>query len=302
MKLGLHIVPDVWKRMFPEDFYYFRVPDEKKSTCSACPKIKSDGYLPSVKCCTYHPRIPNFLLGQALLSDDKDVKAKVEKMIDDGFATPEGLQQTPKQSRESIAENASDQFGKNTAVVCRFLDDGKCGIYLYRNSVCSTFFCKNDQKAGENYWAKVQSLAGQIETALGQWAMEKCGISIEDFFECLNSLDVNKSYDAVTSSWSSETLQLFWGEWYGRERDFYKECARKIEKQEDLYELAQNITLKQPAKYERNLREMLPPDLKAELDSEGPVDGIPVSIEDLWYQLQRAYSDLGREMAGISYL
>lgn len=292
-KLGRHIVPDFWQKILPEDFDYFQIPEAKKSTCLSCPKIKSDNYMPDIKCCTYNPGIVNFLLGQAL--NDPQTEKAVESLIADGFATPEGYQQTPGQAYQSILQNANNSFGKDDSVVCRFLNDGLCGLYLYRNSICSTFFCYGS-KTERSFWDSLEAAVGQIETALGQWTMSQVGIVTKDFFTVLDSLDVESSFNKSKSNWTEKTLKLMWGDWYGREKEFYLKCAELVDKQEHLYEIAKNQPLLQPKKYELALRDRLPDYLKKELDSECPVGGKPMSVEDLWYLLKRAQTEVARSM------
>src|SRR5262245_12128098 len=77
----LDTVPEFYQRFLP-DLFQQQVTHEAKATCDTCAMCESscntpvrpvDGtnhfFRPDTKCCTYHPRLPNYLVG-AILSDD----------------------------------------------------------------------------------------------------------------------------------------------------------------------------------------------------------------------------------------
>jgi len=294
--LGKHLVPGVWRHFFPEEFLHFKFPDERFANCSRCPMVVSDGFNPIYKCCTHIPRVPNFLLGLALL--DKEAAPLIERMIENGFATPEGTVVTPGQARAALAQNAAGNFGKKLDAKCDFLDKktGRCGIYLYRNSVCSTFFCKSDlDSSGVEFWERVQGMAGQIETALSQWAMVHVGIDVESYFKRFDELSLNMISDTESSwNWSEHERGVLWGEWQGREKEFYIRCAEIFKENiNDLYDIACNVAILEPELYEARFRESLSQDLRKELDEEVS-RGAPVPIENLWYKLNLSHRNLWR--------
>jgi len=297
-KIGPHIVPGIWAYMFPEDFSYFKFPTARESTCGNCPKIVTEKYLPDTRCCTYNPRVPNYLLGLAL--ENKETAAAVRQLIKEGFATPEGMHQTPVQTRISLDQHIGERFGKAKDIVCRFLDldSGMCQQYLYRNSVCASFFCINNHgEAGRDFWERVQALAGQVETSLSQWAMSQAGLDAQSYFDRYDDFSVqiaDYSQDD-RESWSKEFLNNIWGEWYGREEQFYLECAEAVRKQKhDLWNIVNKTPILQPFKFEHSLYNSLEKDMKAQARADGLVAGKPASHEDLWYVLQLAHRNLWR--------
>ncbi len=294
--LGKHLVPGIWRHFFPEEFLHFKFPEERFANCSKCPMVVSDGFNPVYKCCTHIPRVPNFLLGLALL--DPNSSPLIEKMIENGFATPEGTVVTPGQARAALAQNAAGNFGKKLDARCDFLDtkSGRCGIYLYRNSVCSTFFCKSDlDSAGVEFWERVQGMAGQIETALSQWAMDQVGIDVVPYFKRFDELSHGMIENKQSSwNWSEHDRNVLWGEWYGREKEFYIKCAELLkENVNELFEIACNIQILEPELYESRFRESLTPELRKELDDEIS-KGSPVPVENLWYKLNLSHRNLWR--------
>ena len=142
ISIGRHFVPSVWQRMLPEDFFHLDYPDEKESNCHNCPQVVRADFKMPYKCCTYIPRIPNFLIGAALVDPGAGpgLFQGVAK-----FGLPDGIMITPGQYADSLLENARGRFGRTDLIRCPFLNPATagCGIYPYRNSVCSTFFCRN---------------------------------------------------------------------------------------------------------------------------------------------------------------
>lgn len=292
--LGNHLVPGIWSHFFPEEFRHFRFPRERNASCGNCPMVVSDGFHGTYKCCTHIPRVPNFNLGAAL--QDPKTAPLIEKMIARGFATPEGTVVTPGQARTALAQNAAGNFGKNIDTRCDFLDpsNGNCGIYLYRNSVCSTFFCKSDfDSDGVEFWERIQGTAGQIESALSQWVMQKIGFDVKAYFKRFDDLAqgmIEKTTDDW--SWSEDDRKILWGAWFGKEKEFYLESARLVlEHKDQLYELACATPILEPELYESRFRDSLSDVLRKELDEEIPA-GTPVPVDTLWYKLSLAHRNL----------
>ena len=109
LELGFMSVPKVWKYMLPDDFLYFQIPHEKRATCNNCPNQCNPEFHPNYRCCTYNPRIPNYLLGMAL--EDPKTAPLIEDMIAEGFATPEGMIHTPPQHVDSLKQYSNNDHG-----------------------------------------------------------------------------------------------------------------------------------------------------------------------------------------------
>ena len=291
-----HKFPGIWQYLLPEEFTWLKLPNERFAVCSKCHREKTDNYRSDCRCCTYFPQIPNFLLGLAL--KDPNSEHLVRKLIENGNALPEGSQFSPKQFYDTTKEISDELFGKSTLLTCPFIDSGKpvCGIYPYRGSICATFFCENDHgDEGSEYWEKVQALVGQIETSICQWAMDKVGLDAKSYIERLNSLcdKIGELSDPSSGTWSLSTRKFLWGEWFGRERDFFEECADLvIEKRDRLYEIACNRIPLEAFKYEHALKYYIPSAYRDKVPHLPEEQGIPVSISHLWYQLQLATRQL----------
>lgn len=282
--------------MLPDDLEFMRFPSECQSTCSACPKVKEENFHPDIRCCSYHPRVSNFLLGLAL--QDPETAPLIEKAITDGYATPEGLQSSPVELRRSLSFAASPERGEGEGIVCRFLDakNRRCGIYNYRDSVCATFFCKHDQgDLGYETWRSLQSVAGQTESALAQWAMTQAGMDVGAYvarFDAMAS-DMPRLSVLTETSWPIDVRKALWGEWYGREAEFYRSCADHVRQGRDsLLTVLESWAIQSPRRYEQAFLDSLPPNLRAEMLNDGVISGEPMLISDLWYQFKLANRNL----------
>jgi Fe-S-cluster containining protein len=294
IQLGAHTVPGIWRYMLPEDVLYFRVDPEKASSCFNCPQVKAYGFNPSTRCCSYIPRIPNFLLGMALM--DAETRDVAHGFVGSGYTIPEGSQISPVQMEQSLGF-LSGQLPHGT-VVCPLLDreSKKCRIYAFRNGVCSTFFCHHDQGAtGAEFWESLTDLVTQVETALAQWALEQAGFDLNAYFERFESLQhsMDSCTDPATGTWSDSARRTLFAAWHGREEELFMRCAAAIiDHKKDLFEIAGRQKLRQTPAYDTAQRQRLGSRFSSALIAEALPEGEAVSIRSLWYTTQLAHRNL----------
>ncbi|MCX6130209.1 MAG: hypothetical protein NTX25_14235 [Proteobacteria bacterium] len=295
IKLGAHTVPGIWRYILPDDVFYFQVDPETQSSCFDCPQVKKFGFHPSVRCCAFIPRVPNFLLGLALATES--TRAMVESYIQDGYALPEGSQLSPVQLLESLRQ-ISPEAKTGPLLVCPFLDlnSKHCRLYAFRNGVCSTFFCIHDRgEEGLIFWEHLQDLVSQIETALSQWALTQAGFDLDAYFRRFNSLSetLELCTEKGNKAWSLEARKFLFQEWFGREIELYQKCAALvIEHKDQLYAIACRQKLFQTTAYDDAARALLLKSFPAHLVSETLPEGEPVSIGSIWYSVQLAHRNL----------
>src|SRR5438132_6724241 len=125
------------------------IPDEKVATCDDCVMCKSGAvaplsFHPELKCCTYVPELPNFLVGRILSDADPcgtAGRASLVARICDGVAvTPLGVGRSPSLER-LYSQSGSDLFGRSAELRCPHYqpDSGRCGIWRHRNATCATW-------------------------------------------------------------------------------------------------------------------------------------------------------------------
>jgi hypothetical protein len=183
------------------------VPDEPRASCSSCAMCAPAGepvsegnswFDPVGKCCTWVPELANYLVGGILADEDPlsaAGRASVLARISAGAATPLGLVRTAHERAPG------DDVGEAGAPRCPHLVErdgqGQCGIHRHRGSGCATWFCKHERgERGRALWSAAHRYGAALESALAQ--------------HCLLQLDLADGE---------------WGQWRGREVDFYRACA-----------------------------------------------------------------------------
>jgi hypothetical protein len=81
--------------------------------------------------------------------------------------TPAGLEQPP--AYGLLHRSAAGAFGRSVAMRCPHYrpDTGTCGIWRYRQSACSTWFCKYVRGAvGHRFWTALRHLLEAVERSL----------------------------------------------------------------------------------------------------------------------------------------
>lgn len=269
LKLGGQTVPGFWRFLLPQALLRGEFPAERRATCGACPMIETDGFRPDYRCCTYHPRIPGFLLGLALA---REVSSKaVDELIAGGYVLPEGTERTPAMWRASLKQGADGQWGKGDTVLCPLLEtkSGFCKIHAYRNATCSTYFCLYDFGArSSRFWELIQEYIGAAETALGQWSLRLAGFDLAGYFARFDQLA--SQIDRVSQAgggWSAESRAYLWGDWFGRERELLKLCADAVSAhRNDLVAIAAMTPILRPAIFEAAETAGIPSELKDFVD------------------------------------
>ena len=239
--------PELYRSFFPA-FFRTTVPAETKATCADCAMCEGstqnvvapvDGvrrlFRPDTKCCTYHPRLPNFLVG-ALLADPRPElaagRARVEAKLAHGAGvTPQWLR--PPARYDLVYKSAQDAFGRAAALRCPYYEgeQGACTIWPYREAVCSTFFCKYVAGAdGRALWMSVKRYLSLAEAQLSRYALFKVAPAL--------ILANGDQLPAATTPLGPEEVddrppppkayRELWGEWAGREAELYRRCATEV--------------------------------------------------------------------------
>src|SRR5262249_38073232 len=128
------------------------LPDERRATCGSCAlRPASDDapgqptVPPELKCCTYEPALPNISVGRILDAAVGPGRDAVERRARAGGegVTPEGI--APTAAVQAALAGPRFELGRDPALLCPYYDDGRCGIWLQRDAVCATFFCKHER-------------------------------------------------------------------------------------------------------------------------------------------------------------
>ena len=209
-------------------------PEETEATCLDCPMCSRDParnksgviFNEVTKCCTYMPDLPNYLVGAIYLNEDPSFaagKAAFQAQLRKGLViTPLGMFPPP-EFLEKYKLNIQ-QFGHNVELRCPYyLNEagGLCGIWKHRNSRCATWFCRYIRGSSDViFWKYVDQLLSAVEKALTRW----CVLQLDIGYAAMQRL-----FPPPPTQRTINDMPWMWGNWYGRERQFYEECARLVE-------------------------------------------------------------------------
>ncbi len=202
-----------------KNYLLSRFPDlnltEKKATFHNCPKYPMD-----LKCCTFHPFLTNYSVG-AILSDPNTPKFILEqirsKIQNQEYALPLGLFAPVKYQIEFHQRNEND-FGFNSKFLCPYFDKIKqqCGIWAYRGSVCTSYFCDSDfGKKGLQFWSLFGDYLHYLEMSLAQDCMVSLGLDadlIDLQLEYINCESASEE-EVQSNSMSDSIFNCHWKSW-----------------------------------------------------------------------------------------
>jgi len=220
------------------------LPNEPNATCESCamlppvdapPEERSAYFHPSTKCCTYHPSLPNFLVGRILEDDTAELaegRTAIEAKIDSRVGVvPFGL---PAPSYFDRLYDPDITFGRSPDLRCPYYSEragGGCGIWRHRNGVCATWYCKHARgSVALGFWRCVDQLLRAAEQALAKHCMLELNLGPEALNAIL--IHIRPKTRLIASDLGGvvdeAAYRLNWGCWLGREREFYLECSRLV--------------------------------------------------------------------------
>ena len=224
------------------------IPREVEATCGDCAMVPAPGdapdaasraFDPSVKCCTFLPRLPNFLVGRTLLdrtASGRLGRATVEaRLAARQGVTPLGLGVPEEYSARYRHAGDHDGFGRTPSLRCaHYLDEdgGRCGVWRNRASVCSTWFCKHVRGAvGHDFWVEaLQPLLLSVEHALARWCVLELDLGIDALRRLFPASVGEHASRPVGADLDHQphAYETVWGEWLGREAELFRASARLV--------------------------------------------------------------------------
>jgi len=239
---GASVLPPLYARWI-DDLLGAPIEPETNATCADCamgapanapPDPETVYFNPRVKCCTFVPVLPSFLVGR-ILRDRAPERAQGRASVEARIATGIGL--TPLGLGRSPAQHVPDaRFGHDEKYLCPHFvqqDGGLCSIWQHREAVCTTFFCKFVRGAvGASFWSALRRLLEAIEQALAWQCVETLDVGAAAVSLLLGAAG-DARHDTVTlrqdGTYAADDLRAIWGRWAGRERAFYEAAAGVVE-------------------------------------------------------------------------
>ncbi len=248
-KINLEL-PVIYHKLFP-DIFNETVPKETFATCANCAMVCGDDknkeqlamrpFLPDKKCCTYHPSLPNYLIG-GILSDPDPQMDEGKKRIHERITARTGVSPAgvyaPKIYNIIYSNGSGAGFGNSSTLLCPYFikENGYCSVWKYRESVCSTFFCKTvAAQNGKMFWDSVKGYLVYSQTNLTKYCLLKLDLSsLTDVINTILSPTQNNSNlsleDLDNLPTTEADYQKLWGNWQGKEAEFYIKCFELVNK------------------------------------------------------------------------
>lgn len=191
-------LPPLYHRLFPREILGFEI-FETKATCDSCAMAadKAKGkvtYQPDLKCCTFEPYLPNYLVGALLESSSTGPDAKrtfKNKISKRKFSLPIGMTASVKY-QVAFNHRKPQDFGNRRDWLCPYYSKkhNNCGVWKYRGAVCTTFYCKSDfGKRGLKFWANLNDYLTYVEMALMEEVLVHLDFSPRQISDCLEFLN-----------------------------------------------------------------------------------------------------------------
>lgn len=209
---------------------------EVHATCHACSLAPPEGarythggpyFHPVHKCCTFVPTLPNYAVGEALAAGGEGARRVEARIALGGGVSPLALDRTGLEAL--IAREGRAGFGQAAALRCPYLTEaGSCSVWLSRNAVCSTWFCRHTQGArGERLWRSVKMYLSVAERAVAMHCALTLDLDGDALAAHLHAATRAETLDAhdLDGTLDPARARAIWGRWYGRERDFFRACA-----------------------------------------------------------------------------
>lgn len=232
------IVPAFYKEILHSKVLNLSVV-EKAATCDNCLRSRdkrfSYTYKANLKCCTFHPYLPNYAVG-ALLEmpvQTKGIQEIQRKITSHEFTLPIGILAPYDYQFKFLTKEKSD-FGNDASLLCPYFDkDGnRCSIWQYRGVVCTSFFCRSDDgQNGLKFWAVLSDYLSYVEMALAEECLVQLDFSPRDLSDQLLYLN-KRDFDAdeITQKViSAKQMKPLWNG-YPDPVEFYKKCFAIVKK------------------------------------------------------------------------
>jgi Fe-S-cluster containining protein len=222
------------------------VPAEEKATCASCAMLEGAcGAVPSVdgrphafradtKCCTFHPRLPGYLVG-ALLDDPEPGVAEGRRRIEARLASRVGVTPGwihPPRAYALLYDGARGAFGRARGLRCPYYAEGEgsCTIWRHREAVCSTYFCRYVAGAdGRALWTAVKEYLSLVEIQLVRASLLAIAPELLDGeLERGTRAGPPGPEDLDGAPPPAAEYAAAWGGWSGREAELYRACHRHV--------------------------------------------------------------------------
>lgn len=227
------VAPALYRAYLPA-FFDHPAPREEKATCNTCTMLPPPGqkalgvayFLPETKCCTYHPTLPNYLVGEVLADDRPEMeegKRRVRARIASRVSVSPRWLAAPRKFDLLLKGSWTNTMGRSLMLRCPLYspDHGGCTIWPHWEGVCATFYCKYMGGAdGESFWRSMRMYLSYVQRALSLAAV-RAFLPGHDEPAPFGRLTLEDLEDRPPTE---ENYAALWHDWVGREEELYLRC------------------------------------------------------------------------------
>ncbi|MES3038412.1 MAG: hypothetical protein V4736_10950 [Bdellovibrionota bacterium] len=238
------------KTQLPKIYQVLLVPElleaeviETKATCNNCSMSppqnkKAPFYKPDLKCCTYYPYLPNYLVGGILRDKEKltpGLKSVMNGIIKRRqYALPIGIV-APVSYQVPFNQRKEGDFGQRADWLCPYFqkETSNCGIWEWRGGVCSTFFCQSNYGSnGLKFWGELNEYLNYVEMALMEEALVQLDFSPRQISDMLDFINRKEGDPAEMESLylPEKKARALWNGYFDDQEGFYLKCLEITEK------------------------------------------------------------------------
>lgn len=236
MKLSDQL-PPVLARLLPSAIMELN-PIETKATCSACAMAPNKTrrkypYRADLKCCTFHPWIPNYAVGELLGSQSETTAHGREvlrkKIRRREYALPLGVVPSVRYQVEFNGRQAGE-FGQREDWLCPYYvkSSQSCGLWRWRGSVCTGYHCVSDYgRPGLGFWGRLEGYLAYAEMALMEECLVNLDFSPRQISDLLGYLNRSEGTARELRSWvlPEQVARRLWNGYADDQEGFYLRCA-----------------------------------------------------------------------------
>ena len=218
---------------------------ETKATCQNCLRSRdrrfSYVYRSDLKCCTFHPFLPNYAVGGLLqeasassVAQSSGVNELINKIQQREFAFPIGVM-APYDYQFKFLSKEEHDFGNREDLLCPYYDvqQNQCSIWNFRGVVCTSYYCRSQYgQDGQKFWAVFSDYLSYVEMALAEECLVQLDFSPRQISEQLNYLNKREfsSNEIEQKQILPDVDRQIWNNYDEDKINFYKKCFLTIQK------------------------------------------------------------------------
>jgi Fe-S-cluster containining protein len=226
-----YALPEIYHQILPGELLQAEI-SETKATCQQCNWKEYQSHL---KCCTYEPYLPNYLVGALFenpATSPEVLQILREKIRTHQYSLPIGMTASVRYQVQFNHREVKD-FGNREDWLCPYYDrkNLNCGIWRSRGAVCTTYYCLSSYgKSGIRFWEKLSDYLTYVEMALMEDVMVEMGYSPRELSECLAYINcVEGTVQEMKNDYLSEKqAKKLWGHHFSDQENFFRQSYRQI--------------------------------------------------------------------------